>query len=82
MFEDSSESRGAPSHQAVCKLVHVSSMMEERKAARNEVVVLSWLKHPNIIEYNDSFEEEGTLHILIEYAQRRRQRAHEITRQR
>ena len=59
----------APSHQAVCKLVHVSSMKtEERKAARNEVVVLSRLKHPNIIEYYDSFEEGGTLHILMEYA--------------
>ena len=30
----------------------------------------SRLKHPNIIKYNDNFEEEGTLHILMEYANR------------
>ncbi|XP_065064010.1 uncharacterized protein LOC135690390 isoform X1 [Rhopilema esculentum] len=40
----------------------------ERQMAKNEVKVLSMLSHPNIISYYDSFEEEGTLWIEMEYA--------------
>jgi NIMA (never in mitosis gene a)-related kinase len=40
----------------------------ERKAARNEVEVLSILKHPNIIAYFDNFVEEKSLMIVMEYA--------------
>eukprot|EP00794_Sanderia_malayensis_P019541 gene19541-21473_t len=40
----------------------------ERLMAKNEVTVLSMLSHPNIISYYDSFEEEGTLWIEMEYA--------------
>jgi len=40
----------------------------ERVMAKNEVKVLSMLSHPNIISYFDSFEEEGTLWIEMEYA--------------
>ncbi|XP_030856391.1 uncharacterized protein LOC100892600 isoform X3 [Strongylocentrotus purpuratus] len=40
----------------------------ERQMALNEIRVLSMLDHPNIISYYDSFEEEGTLMIEMEYA--------------
>eukprot|EP01135_Chromosphaera_perkinsii_P004071 Nk52_evm2s268 gene=Nk52_evmTU2s268 len=40
----------------------------ERAASLNEVHVLALLDHPNIISYYDSFEEEGTLMIEMEYA--------------
>ncbi|GCB70640.1 hypothetical protein scyTo_0001334 [Scyliorhinus torazame] len=40
----------------------------ERQRAMNEVKVLSMLDHPNIINYYDSFEEDGVLMIEMEYA--------------
>lgn len=33
-----------------------------------QVAVLSKLEHPNIISYYDSFEQDGTLAIVMEYA--------------
>ncbi|XP_062922107.1 uncharacterized protein LOC134355712 isoform X4 [Mobula hypostoma] len=41
----------------------------ERQRALNEVKVLSMLDHPNIINYYDSFEEDGVLMIEMEYAE-------------
>ena len=41
---------------------------EERKAAMNEVNVLSMLKHPNIVAYYDNFMEDKSLMIAMEYA--------------
>ncbi|XP_071479348.1 uncharacterized protein [Diadema antillarum] len=40
----------------------------ERQMALNEIRVLSMLDHSNIISYYDSFEEDGTLMIEMEYA--------------
>ncbi|XP_038046761.1 serine/threonine-protein kinase Nek8-like [Patiria miniata] len=40
----------------------------ERQMALNEIRVLSIFDHPNIISYYDSFEEDGTLMIEMEYA--------------
>ncbi|XP_021355161.1 uncharacterized protein LOC110451456 [Mizuhopecten yessoensis] len=40
----------------------------ERQLALNEVNILAFLDHPNIISYYDSFEEDGVLMIEIEYA--------------
>ncbi|XP_072021077.1 LOW QUALITY PROTEIN: uncharacterized protein [Amphiura filiformis] len=40
----------------------------ERQMALNEIRVLGMLDHPNIISYYDSFEEDGTLMIEMEYA--------------
>ena len=40
----------------------------ERQMALNEVTVLAMLDHPNIISYFDSFEEDGTIIIEMEYA--------------
>lgn len=42
---------------------------EERQAALNEVIVLSMLSHPNIIEYYENFLEDKALMIVMEYAQ-------------
>lgn len=41
---------------------------EERKAAMNEVNVLSMLQHPNIVGYYTSFVEDKSLMIAMEYA--------------
>ena len=43
---------------------------EQRRLALNEVEVLSRLDHPNIISFYDSFEEDGTLMIEMEYAEK------------
>lgn len=42
--------------------------LEERRSSMNEVSVLKMLKHPNIIAYYDSFVEEKSLMIAMEYA--------------
>lgn len=41
--------------------------VQERKEARKEVKVLSAMKHPNIVSYQDSFEERGNLYIVMDY---------------
>ncbi len=40
---------------------------KEREEARKEVSVLAQLRHPNIVSYVESFEERGTLHIVMDY---------------
>ena len=53
----------------VIKQIPVDELQsEERKAAKNEVNVLKVMKHPNIIAYHDSFVEEKSLMIVMEYA--------------
>ena len=52
----------------IIKQIPVEEMSkEERVAAKNEVQVLSMLKHPNIIAYLESFVEEKALMIVMEY---------------
>ena len=43
---------------------------QQRIRALNEVEILARLNHPNIISYYDSFEEDGSLMIEMEYAER------------
>ncbi|EGG23873.1 putative protein serine/threonine kinase [Cavenderia fasciculata] len=53
----------------VMKQINVLDMSpREREDAMNEVNVLAMLDHENIIAYYDSFIVNGTLHILMEYA--------------
>nr|KAG5709257.1 hypothetical protein BaRGS_018009 [Batillaria attramentaria] len=40
---------------------------KEREDSRKEVAVLAQLKHPNIVTYIESFEEAGTLYIVMNY---------------
>ncbi len=40
----------------------------DRQATINEVKVLAMLRHPNIIEYHDSFLHERAMMIVMEYA--------------
>ncbi|CAG5136469.1 unnamed protein product, partial [Candidula unifasciata] len=40
---------------------------KEREQARKEVAVLAQLKHPNIVAYVESFEERGSLYIVMNY---------------
>ena len=57
-----------PRCQAVCKVVHLTSLnARERKEAENEAEVLKQLKHPNIVGFFGSFEDNSTLHILMEF---------------
>lgn len=53
----------------VCKTVEMSPLnAEERRDARNEVTMLSKIRHPNIIGYVSSVERDDVLYIMMEYA--------------
>lgn len=53
----------------VVKQVDISELDQEKKMdAVNEVKVLSVLKHPYIVRYHKSFIENGTLSIVMDYA--------------
>eukprot|EP01060_Flectonema_neradi_P021828 TRINITY_DN2984_c0_g2_i1.p1 TRINITY_DN2984_c0_g2~~TRINITY_DN2984_c0_g2_i1.p1 ORF type:complete len:718 (+),score=117.00 TRINITY_DN2984_c0_g2_i1:83-2155(+) len=43
---------------------------EERREARAECELLSRLKHPNIIQYIEHFEQRQVLYIVMEYAEK------------
>eukprot|EP01064_Diplonema_japonicum_P027828 TRINITY_DN4130_c0_g4_i1.p1 TRINITY_DN4130_c0_g4~~TRINITY_DN4130_c0_g4_i1.p1 ORF type:complete len:751 (+),score=204.76 TRINITY_DN4130_c0_g4_i1:59-2254(+) len=44
--------------------------LEERKEARAECELLSRLRHPNIIQYIEHFEQRQVLYIVMEYAEK------------
>jgi NIMA (never in mitosis gene a)-related kinase len=53
----------------VMKTIDMSSMdKKQRRDAINEVRVLSFLKHPYIVSYRESFSESSTLAIVMDYA--------------
>ena len=53
----------------VIKEINISEMgAKEQREAKNEVKVLSTLRHPNIISYKESFVERGNLYIVMDYA--------------
>ncbi|XP_076813426.1 serine/threonine-protein kinase Nek1-like isoform X2 [Clavelina lepadiformis] len=57
-------------HQYVVKEIGISKMKpKERNEARKEVTVLSKMRHPNIVQYTESFEEDGHLFIVMEYCE-------------
>ena len=54
----------------VIKMVDISKCSKkERDSARKEVSILGALKHPNIIEYKNSFEDGGFLCIVMAFAE-------------
>mgnify|MGYP001581188498 CR=1 FL=1 len=53
----------------VCKTVMLAQLNDEEiRDARNEVAMLSKLRHPNIVSYIASFEQQQVLYIVMEYA--------------
>ncbi|XP_044213762.1 serine/threonine-protein kinase Nek1-like [Thunnus albacares] len=57
-------------HQYVIKEIDISGMSpEERQESQKEVEVLADVSHPNIVQYKESFEEEGCLCIVMDYCE-------------
>ncbi|XP_045408480.1 serine/threonine-protein kinase Nek1 isoform X2 [Lemur catta] len=56
--------------QYVIKEINISRMSsKEREESRREVAVLANMKHPNIVQYKESFEENGSLYIVMDYCE-------------
>ncbi|KAG8453844.1 hypothetical protein GDO86_000461 [Hymenochirus boettgeri] len=56
--------------QYVIKEIGISRMSnKEREESRREVSVLANMKHPNIVQYKESFEENGCLFIVMDYCE-------------
>uniref|UniRef100_A0A8C5MRA1 non-specific serine/threonine protein kinase n=1 Tax=Leptobrachium leishanense TaxID=445787 RepID=A0A8C5MRA1_9ANUR len=56
--------------QYVIKEIGISKMSnKEREESRREVAVLANMKHPNIVQYQESFEESGCLYIVMDYCE-------------
>ncbi|XP_008072960.1 serine/threonine-protein kinase Nek1 [Carlito syrichta] len=56
--------------QYVIKEINISRMSsKEREESRREVAVLANMKHPNIVQYRESFEESGSLYIVMDYCE-------------
>ncbi|XP_053717543.1 serine/threonine-protein kinase Nek1 isoform X7 [Synchiropus splendidus] len=54
----------------VIKEICISGMSsKERQESRNEVAVLANMSHPNIVQYKESFEEGGSLYIVMDYCE-------------
>nr|XP_033798097.1 serine/threonine-protein kinase Nek1 isoform X2 [Geotrypetes seraphini] len=54
----------------VVKEINISRMSnKERQESRKEVAVLANMKHPNIVQYKESFEEGGCLYIVMDYCE-------------
>ncbi|XP_063691739.1 serine/threonine-protein kinase Nek1-like isoform X2 [Bolinopsis microptera] len=54
----------------VIKQIGISKMTQKEKdEARKEVSVLAKMNHPNIVSYQDSFEEKGSLSIVMDYCE-------------
>uniref|UniRef100_UPI00398E9B1C serine/threonine-protein kinase Nek5-like isoform X2 n=1 Tax=Pristiophorus japonicus TaxID=55135 RepID=UPI00398E9B1C len=54
--------------QVVVKEVKTAKMRQkEREASLKEVILLEKMKHPNIVTFLDSFEENQNLYIVMEY---------------
>lgn len=43
---------------------------QERQESRKEVAVLATMRHPNIVQYKESFEGNYTSHSFIHYLRR------------
>lgn len=53
----------------VIKEIGISKLSpKEQREAKNEVAVLSKMKHPNIVGYKESFLDCGNLYIVMDFA--------------
>lgn len=53
----------------VIKEIGISKLsLKEQKEAKNEVSVLSKMRHPNIVGYKESFVDNGNLFIVMDFA--------------
>ncbi|XP_069388796.1 serine/threonine-protein kinase Nek5 isoform X2 [Paralichthys olivaceus] len=54
--------------QRVVKQIDLRKMSaREKEASKKEVTLLSKMRHPNIVSFSASFEERGSLYIVMEY---------------
>uniref|UniRef100_A0A4W6DF23 non-specific serine/threonine protein kinase n=1 Tax=Lates calcarifer TaxID=8187 RepID=A0A4W6DF23_LATCA len=59
---------GGGDRQCVVKQINLRKMSaREKEASKKEVTLLSKMKHPNIVSFITSFEERGSLYIVMEY---------------
>ena len=58
------------SGQYCIKRISVANMgRREREAAIREAAILKEFNHPNVVQYKEQFIENGTLYIVMEYAE-------------
>ncbi|XP_068121148.1 serine/threonine-protein kinase Nek3-like [Hyperolius riggenbachi] len=53
----------------VMKEIRLSKTSSASRNSRQEAVLLAKMKHPNIVKFRESFEEEGHLYIVMEYCE-------------
>lgn len=54
----------------VCKKIPLSALKDdEQRSALQEANLLKTLSHPHIVQYKDSFIEDNTLVIVMEYCE-------------
>ncbi|KAK7938693.1 hypothetical protein WMY93_002019 [Mugilogobius chulae] len=59
---------GGDNAQCVVKQINLRKMSaKEKEASKKEVTLLSKMKHINIVAFIDSFQEKGSLYIVMEY---------------
>ncbi|XP_034741989.1 serine/threonine-protein kinase Nek5 [Etheostoma cragini] len=62
------ERGGGGDRQCVVKQINLTKMsVREKEASKKEVMLLSKMKHPNIVSFIKSFHERSSLYIVMEY---------------
>ncbi|KAM4730659.1 serine/threonine-protein kinase Nek5 [Anableps anableps] len=62
------DKRGDGDRHCVVKQISLRKMSaKETEASKKEVILLSQMKHPNIVSFIATFQEKGSLYIVMEY---------------
>ncbi|XP_043988685.1 serine/threonine-protein kinase Nek5-like isoform X3 [Gambusia affinis] len=62
------DKRGDGDRKCVVKQIGLMKMSaKEKEASKKEVTLLSQMKHPNIVSFIATFQEQGSLYIVMEY---------------
>ncbi|XP_068185071.1 serine/threonine-protein kinase Nek5 isoform X2 [Antennarius striatus] len=61
------DKRGGDRRCVVKQIDHRKMSVKEKEASQKEVTLLSKMKHPNIVTFVTSFQERGSLYIVMEY---------------